>query len=67
MSHNCFVCQTSLTDEPLRLAPTYSGYDLCLWNINKGEVLSNELDGYLCEECKNAVMKFLDLLKELKK
>ena len=65
-AEKCCICEASLGNES-PIPTTYSGYDLCLWNIRKGEVLSNELEGYLCEECKDAVLKFLDILKELKK
>ena len=58
----CICCQQSLRDEKFTGETFYSGYDIVLRDTADNEVLSSEMDGYLCEDCKDAVIGFLKLL-----
>jgi len=64
--NKCFVCRQSLEED--------TGYNIVLCDIQEGgERLSDELEGYLCEDCKDRVLQFIagrkatfDFIKEQK-
>ena len=63
LTKECACCGQSLNDAKFSGETFYSGYDIVLRDTADNEVLSSEMDGYLCEDCKDAVIKFLMILK----